>query len=506
VLSDFTVDQCRRDADCESLEETIRRCDAGECVPGCSDNHHCATFDPRSPICPAVGRPCTAFTSTGGACPSSSPYDDARMGALTAGEMAVVGTFAPALRNSTWMTVQMAATELAAEENFPAPVVAIVCDPQRTTDAVGHLMNHLGALAIVSSLAEAELDNLATALSVASLRPVQVSPNAPSALSVPEVWYLGSKQEIAVPAFVALMGAAAERRRDTPLKIASVTSDAVDEQTLAGLVRTAVNLDNRDAAYLEREGRWSEFTVGGQTLAEANDVVEAIVRYAPDLIVWLAGGEFAGQPEVSRSGLIEALEQRLARPSLYLFGPRNIGDPPLKRLALGSASFRARSVLVRAHRATDPTILAAVNARFRKNYPGADPARDGFGVDPDVYDAVYYASYAVSAVLSGDGLTPTEGLMRVSDSSGPRVDVGPGISGIGLASALLQEGMSFDLHGTSGPAGFGRTERERPGDARVMCWAASGDAVEAAVFDEGLAALTSAGAGCAEEFLGAVAD
>lgn len=505
VLSDFSAHQCGQDAECELLDGTIRRCDTGKCVPGCSDNHHCATFDSRSPVCPAVGRECIGFTSKDAACYSSSPYDDARMGTLTAAEMAAIGAFAPSLRHSTWLTMQMAATELAAEEGLPAPAVAIICDPRRAADAVEHL-NDLGALAIVAALPEAQQRTVVAELAVASPQPVQVSPSAPATEPVAGVWYLGATQEAAVPAFLALISAADQRRRDTPLKIASVTSGTIDDDNLAGLVRTSVTLDDRDAAYLEREGRWSDFTVDGQTLAEDSDVVDAIVGYAPDLVVWFAGGEFPSQPSLSRSALIEVLEQRLPQPPLYLFGPRNVGDAPLRRLALGSASFRTRSVLVRAHRATDPTIRSALDARFRQTYPGADAARDGFGVDPDVYDAIYYATYAVSAVLSGNGLTPTEGLMRVSDNAGPRVDVGPGPSGTGLASELLQQGLPFHLYGTSGPAGFGRTESEQRADTRVMCWAASGDPVEAAVFDPAVASLTSAAAGCAEEFLGAVAD
>ena len=137
ALSDFSVHQCERDADCEVFDERIGHCQSARCVPGCRSNQHCASWDPCVPICTTREGDCVSLTTSGGECYASSGYDEAAMGEQTAAEMSVIGAFAPRLTSSEWLTMELAIEELGRSLSSMQlrPPVLVLCLAQQASDA-----------------------------------------------------------------------------------------------------------------------------------------------------------------------------------------------------------------------------------------------------------------------------------------------------------------------------------------------------------------------------------
>jgi hypothetical protein len=528
TFSDFDVHQCSSHADCASIAGPILRCEHSLCKQGCASNRHCASIDPSRPLCQYVGGECVGAVSEIPECYLSTGYVDARMGERTLADMVQVGAFAPTLRSSTWLTLQLASDEINAAGGIAVagelmPVLLTLCDGSQ--DAVGramdHLINRLQVRAVLASLEDA-------ALSIAIQQPstaggaLLVSPNyAPLDASNPSnarqwIWYLGSRYGDVVAAYPSLLGRvvdAAEgrgRARDV-FKIAVILDEAREDQQLSDAVARVVDIDGTGATALTAQDRMHVFRPYTGLPEERSAEFARLANYAPDLVLVFAGGVAETPARQPRALLIRDLESAYAALSVapfYIFGPRNVEDASLRAFALESASFRGRAAGIRASRPIDMTIGAPMFERFRTAFPEALYDDGGMIASPTIYDAIFYLVYAVAAAPRTGGLLEAvdvrDGLIRVTSSAGEHVVVGSGPDGLERANALQLDRVAISLSGTSGPAEFEPSLQSRPAAVRVYCWNGADDVTDVATYDPVGAELQNVSRGCAQEAFGAL--
>lgn len=476
AISDFSVHDCNVDADCDTLNGGIQRCERGQCIAGCTNNRHCSLVDPRFPICSAVGAQCVDLTSDDGACYASSGYVDQTMGELTGAQLALVGAFAPALKSSNWLSMQLAADEINADGGLPLgtgpnrPLVLLACDDrvESIEPAMKHLVNQLGARALLGTLEE---ESLSAALSVGATRnsaifltPSSVDATA-SAEDVDAVWALGTRTtELAgfYPDVVQLVARVADARRTDlhSLRLLSVIDQAQEDDTLAEAVLPSLVLDGSGTAELLREDRSRTLRLSDDSPTDRAQKLADAAAFAPDIVLLFVGGTFASPRGKPRTTIVQDMENLSAasngwRP-LYVLGARNLEDSFLRELALHNDDYRRRVVGVTVARAADPQLAQPLQARFAAAFPQAESS-SGLGVTSSVYDALYFLAYALAAAPRDDGPLSTQdvrtGLQDVMMAGADRVDVGPGPDGLDKARVASRARTPFDTYGTNGPAG-----------------------------------------------------
>jgi hypothetical protein len=84
----------------------------------------------------------------------------------------------------------------------------------------------------------------------------------------------------------------------------------------------------------------------------------------------------------------------------------------------------------------------------------------------------------------------------VTDPASEPVQVGPGPDGLEKALLLLSMGAAFDLHGTTGPAGFDATRGVRAAPVRAFCWDERGELTDSDVYDTTLRDFSASGSEC----------
>jgi hypothetical protein len=477
LVSDFDVRECTQDDECTLPAGAVQHCQGSVCEQGCRNNTQCVSIDPRYPICTSPGGQCVALTDEAGTCYLGSEYSDATMGALTADRMIIVGAFAPRLRSSTGLTVQLAARELTSAGLFAeGPLLVVVCGD--TLEQVPEAIEHLDRLGVSAILAPADPTALRAMVSLPApgrerlfLSLGGYLPSEGSEAPSDRLWYVGPSYSGVIEAFpslIAEVAARAEARRGAPVRIAVVTGSGEEEQRLGQQVRSRIVLNGQDATRLENEDRVHPFTLDDFPDPRADRVAE-IAAYAPDVVLWFASGSFGDVARRERSSVVETLEalavSRADWAPVYLFGPRNTEDAALRSLALESAAFRARSVGLRADRAADPAVMTGFFERFEASFPSASAKRLALHPMPSAYDAFYYLSYARAlSKVSGS----VNRLGADTERSDTQVTVGP--AGFDPAARLLSGGIPFELTGTSGPLTFADADHARSAPVRTYCW------------------------------------
>lgn len=493
LLSEFDVGQCEHSTDCITAAGALGRCERSRCVTSdCSSNGECIAADPRFPICQRPGGDCVALLTAGPECAASSDYDPVTMDGLTADELVLLGAFAPSIRTSTGLSVQLAVRELNANGGLPGasgsrPVLVVECDGNMAPEAMHHLVDELGVQAILGSLDAADLRSIVTQGSTREeaffLSPGDAyhRPLTPSA-GGEYLWYLGAAYDDIVPAYAALTSAivdvvAAAPGQAAPVTIASITSTRDEDEALHQAVYDSLLADARTGPMLAAEGGFLFFTLPDDAGDGWRAMLDLLVQRAPDVVISFAGGVFGSPARRERASVFRALEglaMGTGYAPRYVLGPSNVEDAALARLARDDASFRSRALLLRARRPRDPVLRDALNARFEAAYP--DAASYGLHVSPAVYDGIYFLAYAVAAAPAtagrGHAERTREGLGRIADAAGPDVGVGPD----GLAGAIdyLSRGVPFNLRGTDGIADFDPSEQARPGQGKLYCWDETG--------------------------------
>lgn len=495
LLSDFAISACDEDVQCDITAASVNYCDRGVCVPGCRDNRQCATRDPRTSLCTHTGGECIAISSPELECYASSPYDDRTMGDATAESLSIIGAFAPSLRSSTWLTLELAEREFRQSEmpssaGGAAPLLLVLCDdaPGAVQGSVEHLVEDLSVRAIVASFDQSVQS---ASLLAAGERTFMLSPDGTLG-STPNAafWHLGGDYGELVPAYPSLLRALVRRmdQRTTssgrPSRIALVTSPG-DGGRFGTLIGAGLVVDSQTPQELEVLDRFRSFELS-ETQRDRN--VAELVAFAPDLVLLHAAGVFGSSPRRERAEVIARIEEGAAAtgrpPPLYALGPRQGGDTYVDVLAARDASFRARAVLVDFEH-PGQTEEAGLRSRFATAYHSPLP-RAYLGPAPRIYDALYYLAYAAVAGRDASGSSPASlrgGMAWVTDPAGPAVHVGGGSEGLDLARDLLLRGEPFELHGITGAEPFDPARGLRSGSAVLSCWADDGVAEVLGRFD-----------------------
>jgi hypothetical protein len=516
LVSDFDVHACRVDSDCDAVVGQITRCEDGLCASGCRSNAQCEAFDPRTPLCNTAGRVCVGFGTSNGECfLGTALADELGSSQATLEDAIVIGTFAPTLRSSEWLTVQLAVDELNSLGGLPSErgtkqVLGVLCDGSRATvaAAIDHLVTGLSSRAILASL---EDESLRIALEHQDANgPLFLSPNSSDSWSAslaggdpPFLWYLGPDYRDLVAAYSGLVARAHSslvmQGRDPSLtRVATVVSEAKEDHDLADAVESEMELGGSLAYDLRREYRLLRFGF------ESAEDLESLLNFGPDIVLFFVGGVRSQSPYSARIALIRELEAIAREASwrpIYVFGPRNADDRVLAQLAFEDSDFRSRAIGVRGDRVVDDAVADSLRQRFASAFP----SQDRLPVSLGVYDALYYLAYAVAATpghaRASQGAS-VDGMSRVTDSAGESVAIGVGITGLEKATELLSAGDAFDLHGTTGPAAFD-AGHVRAGPPRAYCWLESGRVVDFADLSADGANGLAVSADCGTQVLGA---
>ena len=512
-LSDFSVHQCDSDADCEAYDGRIRRCEGSRCEEGCRDNQHCASVDPRAPICPSRGDDCVNLTSGGGECYVSTGYDETKMGELTADEMSLVGAFAPRLTSSEWLTMELAIDELSRSSiaAFQSrPLVLVLCDDASSAISGGieHLIERLNVRTVLASLDDRSL-SLATAIAKEQGGAVFLSPYGYATRAALEdndrgqLWYLGSNHGAAVGVYLAVL----ERILDTLVtrgigrdraRIAALVADTQEDAKLSVAVQQALTIAGKDADLLTREGRFLSLALPEIDNDARGDVFASLVRFAPDVVFTFASGAFTDSSRADRADIVLTLDPLLAesgKSPYYVFGPRNGSEVALTAAMRADGSLRSRSVVVRIDPKPIVPLVDDLTARFNQAFAALSPA-NGYLPVPSVYDGIYLlgmAHAAASSMREGESVdTIRAGFARVTSRTGDSLEVDPSLKTISMA---LESGVEFSLRGGSGDCVF-TAEADRVGSREVYCWSERTHLELAATFDESLGVLLGVGNNC----------
>jgi hypothetical protein len=478
LVSSFEVRECQRDTDCTLPMESVGHCERSVCESGCRDNHQCLSIDPRYPICSQAGGECVGLTNGTGECYVSSDYVDDTMGGFTADQMTIVGAFMPRVRSSEWLTVQLAAAELTSTGLFAqSPLLVVACSDALENVAVG--MAHLDRLGVTALLAPADEAALAALVNVPSaaqgkvfLSPGGVSP-APVETARDAVWYLGASYADVIQAYppliAALVAEAAASAGGAPLKIASVSGSAAEDVRIAERIYGAIQVNGVDARRLEIEDRLRRFPLADAPEQRARVAAE-LAAYAPDIVLWFAGGQFSDPAHEERAAAVRQIEALLSTATrgkpTYLFGPRNMDDASLRSLASRDESFRARAVGLRADRTGEPPIMAGLFERFEASFPSAATQPRPLYPAPSVYDAFHSLTYGLAITRASRG--DLRDIVARAGDGVSLVSVGP--AGLEQAAQLLSAATPFGVAGTSGPLTFDPEGHARRANVRVYCW------------------------------------
>jgi hypothetical protein len=450
------------------------------------------------------------LASEEGQCLASSNYDDTTMGDLTAEDMILLGAFAPTLRSSLGLTLEMAASDFNSQrDEVIPPVLVVACDDSPGTVELGmfHLTEELGVRAIVASLEDTALR--AAVMSVDPVEgPVFISPNGP--VSEPEsfsgraelVWYLRPRAADAAAAYASVvqqaMTAIAARGAPTEVSFAAIIGAAPEDRALEAAVRNAIAVGGVPIT----NPFYQTFELRDDSAAERAAQMAQLAHLGPDIVLVFAGGTFSDlgrRPRASVAHELEAATGPEWQP-LYVFGPRNTEDDTLRRLAAASPSFRARAFGVDWSAPLLPSALAVVS-RFRERYPLAVAPETNLDVMFDAFDAFHFLAFAELATLDelgrGQSNEVLRGLRRVTRAGAEVVSVDS--SGLARLTELLRAGMDLDWSGTRGVAAFQPESHARSGSARLYCWNPGGALLDLARFNAGQLAPTDVD--CAEQLL-----
>ena len=526
LTSQFDVEQCSIDADCNLLGEPMQLCDDARCRPGCRTNRQCAIADPRHPICPDVGAACVELTSEDHACSLSTDYVDETMGPLTARELLLVGAFVPRPESAAWLTLSLGAGELNRRGGLPdasgvtRPALVVACDdnPDRMSEALPHLMNDLRARAVLASIEDRALaDAMVQASSNGQALFMEPSGTEyrPTGDAARWLWSLGAPGSTAAPAYPALIERAVRRvlRQGDGTGLwrgVLLVSAAREDKALSDAVVAALVIDGMASAQLLAEDRLRVINLDDYSIERrASQIEQLLAEYPPDFVALFASGTFPDPDHSPRASVLGALESRAAALGMqpyYLVGPRNSADSTVVDLARASDSLRGRLVGLSADRREDPRVLARLSANFASAFPEVDPS---LVLQPGIYDALYYLTYSLAAAPRiGRDASPEAvlaGLSLVTTPGASQVDVGP--ETLDSGAAQLASGRALDLVGSTGPAGFDSTQG-RTGPVRIFCLDAQGDVRTIATYDaasggDGIIAETDASAaGCGGAVMG----
>jgi hypothetical protein len=476
VLSDFDVQECTSHADCDLLVGSVSRCESGRCLSGCNDNSHCAAVDLRFPVCERRGGACVSLTGLTGGCVASG-YEERALGALTLDGIDVLVAFAATPRSSTWLSFELAVTEWNEARRSSGfepsrPLVLLLCDDaeQSVSATVPRVLGEIGVRALLAPGDEAALRALLEPIresrSVLVLSPHGSSIGAASGVSRESVWFLGASDSATLPAYEQTLGRAvtsARARAPDPssFQLASVVGDGSEDEALWNAVRPLLEVDGRDADELVIEDRLRIVRPPPERRFDPTHGLERLLDPTPQLVLLFMGPR-EDPAELDAATIIQQVEAsvaaRGAAPPLYILGPRSLEDVALHSSVARQPALRSRIIGMRADPGPDARLGAELEARFVAAYPAAASSAAVSHPNASAYDAVYLLALASFAAQRGGAESAGDvlaGLLRVvAGAPSVPIDVGPGQERSRRALQLLEEGVSLQLNGASGPVQF----------------------------------------------------
>jgi len=238
-----------------------------------------------------------------------------------------------------------------------------------------------------------------------------------------------------------------------PMKVAAVWSKAANHDIVESLFG-GLRFNGRSA--LENGANFRQFVLDEASDAGTDDVVNGLVAFAPQVIVW------ANEGFVAR--VLPALEARWGAGSRPTYLTES-ALPASIAAFVGSDPARRRRFFAVANLSTTLTNAQLV-LRYNMAYP-REPIVRSEAPQPS-YDAFYTLAYATYAL--GEDAVTGPALSKAIDRllpPGRAVDVGP--AAIYDAFATLRAGGQIDLNGAIGSLDFDRATGEAPIDYAIMC-------------------------------------
>jgi ABC-type branched-subunit amino acid transport system substrate-binding protein len=345
----------------------------------------------------------------------------------------------------------------------PRPLALIDCDdsedPMR---AAMHLVESAGVPAVVGFGGSKEAVDLARSVfiprGVLTITAPNRSPMIDAIAEVPGHARMVWRTEVAVTEFAGPIAAVVEKhlepllrsRAQGPIGVALLRSEVNVGQSLADVLYRTLRFNGRSA--LENGESFKQFIVDDEAAHNAR-IVQDLVRFHPDLILYLA------EPEVAVFERIERAWSGAQKP-YYVFPAFFFAE----ELAFISQDDALRRRVLGIWRPTTvPSAELAV--RYREAYPTAtmEPLPPA-----ESYDAIYLLAYAATdlgpGALSGEGLA--RAIARLAPP-GPPIDVGP--THILDAFRILGEGRNIDLNGGATSLDFDPTTGEPKSDFTILC-------------------------------------
>ncbi len=552
-LSDFSVDQCQTDADCEKLgsafEGTV--CDANLCVTPESGDGDGDGDGSGGSIGGQGGAPLTAECETNSDCIDDnfgSPFicRDGECIALTIpGECPIVlgagqdsenlrkpepfifGAYSYVDPTAPRLSVPTLNYELAIQEVNDAtrggipggpngtrrPFIAIVCsgtqDPDLET-SLSHLIDDVQVPAIISSLYTRDLleafQTKGFPEKVFFLSPLEADSTLTSVDDDGLMWHLLSPAVDFAPAYLPLVAQTESYVRtqrglteDDKIKIALVESktpfltDIADNLLLNMSFNGGISaLQNREDGNLIRIRLDSSLEVVNPNTGDNNlQGLSALIDFEPDIVLGLVSGEFVE--------LMNSFEGQVAgeKPfyvlSPYVFGRSDLADQNF------FDDVHPRLLGVNFGAAEDPTLYQLYLSKLEDTY------RDvGFSLagSENFYDAAYYLMYAIVGAGEPPRLTGNEIALGMTRLVNGRVEFNVGSMDANDVVGTLRGSISSEISliGTMGPPDFNTSTGARRGRPTIYCIDGNGDYVQNAMLYDVETGTLSGSPPCVADF------
>lgn len=362
------------------------------------------------------------------------------------------------------------------------PLVVLVCrnvyeDESALDAAIAHLIDEVRVPAVIAHLETAPLIRAfqrgGRARHVFFMSPLSAEQSLLDLDDDGLVWNMLPGGAALAAAYPALVNVTLEHLRNTGALAADEDARVavVRADNIANLAETATALTrsiryNGKSAAENAPMSFQAFSIissdTGETASDYAPVIDALLKFAPHLIISAAGGEF---PAIFMPALESAPWGE--RPT-YLLSPWNYADGRLLELAqrFAPVDLRRRMLGVNFAGAPDKSLYDAYQARFDAAYPSfaGTPGLENY------YDAAYYLIYAgiaagpVSPLIGADFAL---GMPRLL-AGRPAFDVGP--EDLAAAYRALEDPASaIALNGTLGPPDFDARTGARATAGTVWC-------------------------------------
>ena len=525
VVADQTVESSVEAGDDSGGEAGMP--ETGPDAPGCLTNADCpvAPGSPHSEVaCDVFSGNCIQLTTD--ECPFViGDYSGKVQPPLFLGAFATIPSTGTPTSDPSYLNYQLAISEFTFNGGVPAgpgtglrmPVVVVCNNAADIHTAVVHLQSDVHVPGIVSNL---DAVSLKTAFSndlgpgstfVINSFSANSSIISPSLTTNGLLWHMLGQPGDVAPAYAEFFpmvesyvrnlqnlnapvsdaggdaaddaeGGPSDAGEAPPLRVATVTANAIDTGDLASAVLKVLQWNGMSVAQNTAAGNYLNLAIDSvltppntvQSIAASqafsNDIA-ALLAFRPNIVVSFASSEFVRLLEVLEQKWQPTTDAGAPNPNpFYLIGPYNQISQELLGgfIGAGTSPFtegkRKRIAGIGVASASDTHELVDYESRFLGLFPQGQAALG----QEEYYDAMYflvYSTLAAGRVPNLGGTSLGQGMLRLL--SGVSYDMGPGDMG-NIIGALSANG-TFSLFGALGPPTFNIATGARIGQGSVYC-------------------------------------